>query len=98
MKIVTINLKKCHLPDDLAQHTFEWRTKSHVADSNIVGTGFDDDDMNIDAVHTWHTCTTLPLSQPIQTSGQKLIIIFSFRTSPLRPLLRWLQAYNHQSE
>lgn len=44
MDVVRIDLKKSNLPEDLALDRLEWRNNIHVADPNIVGHGFDDDD------------------------------------------------------
>ena len=37
MDVVTIDMKKCNLSEDLAQDRSEWRNKICVADANIVG-------------------------------------------------------------
>ena len=38
MEVVSINLKKCDLFEDLAQNILEWKNGIHVADPSIVGT------------------------------------------------------------
>ena len=37
MEVVTIDLKKCSLSEDLAQDRLEWRKKIHVTNPNMVG-------------------------------------------------------------
>ena len=44
MEVVTINMNKCNLLEDLAQDRSEWRNKIHVATPTQLGQGFNDDD------------------------------------------------------
>lgn len=36
--MVRIDMKKCHLSEDLAPDRMEWRSRIHVVDPNIIGT------------------------------------------------------------
>lgn len=42
--MIKIDLMNCNLSRDLTQDTSKLRNGIHLADTNIVGTGFDDDD------------------------------------------------------
>ena len=44
MKVVSIDLKKYNLSEDLIRVRFEWKNKICIAGLNIVGQGFHDDD------------------------------------------------------
>ena len=58
-----MDMKKCHLYENLTQDRSEWRNKICVADRTQLGQGFDDDDD--DAYLKWnvHVCNNRgPLS------------------------------------
>ena len=45
-----LDMKKCNLSDYLAHDQLEWRNKIHVVDPNILGQGFDVDDLYIKCI------------------------------------------------
>lgn len=47
MEVIRLYLTQCNLSKDLA-HRPEWRNIFHIADPNMIGQGFDDDDQWID--------------------------------------------------
>lgn len=45
LDVFRIDLKKCNLSKSLALDKSYWKTRTHVINSNIVGTGFNDNDV-----------------------------------------------------
>ena len=44
MDVVKITMKKCNLSKDLTKDKSKWRNRISIADPNILGQGFDNDD------------------------------------------------------